>query len=107
MKYGTKSIRKNNDWFRTTGYGGEVYITEGVQALHLGDAVITAVAKFDDFNEDNDPYGEHDFGEVVVDGHRIWWKIDYYDREKKFGSPDPLDASLTTLVMTIYLPDEH
>jgi hypothetical protein len=31
------------------------------------------------FTEDDDPYNEHDFGVVEVDGDTFIWKIDYYN----------------------------
>ena len=41
-------------------------------------AVVELVRAFDDFSEDNDPYGEHDFGAFEYQGQTINWKIDYY-----------------------------
>tara|TARA_Y100000815_G_C12948051_1_gene351839 strand:- start:59 stop:265 length:207 start_codon:yes stop_codon:yes gene_type:complete len=66
-----------------------------------------AVAEFNDFTSDNDPYGEHDFGTLTVGGRRINWKIDYYDNDLKYGSPDPADPSVTTRVLTIMLASEY
>ena len=37
-----------------------------------------AVTHFDVFTPDNDPYGEHDFGLVRVNGHVVLFKIDAY-----------------------------
>ena len=44
-----------------------------------------AVASFDAFTEDNDPYRERDFGALELEGERYFWKIDYYDRTLRFG----------------------
>lgn len=71
------------------------------------------VRTFSEFNEGNDPYGEHDFG--VVDlaaystevGHRVFWKIDYYDAEGLYGSEDPANPDVTTRVLTIFFADEY
>jgi hypothetical protein len=41
--------------------------------------IFVKVRDFVDFTEDNDPYGEHDFGSFTVSGVKIFWKIDYYD----------------------------
>ena len=41
--------------------------------------VCQAVAAFDDFTPENDPYGQHDFGALTVSGERLFWKIDPYD----------------------------
>jgi len=42
--------------------------------------IIKTIAVFDDFCHANDPYEEHDFGSFEVDGHRIFFKIDYLDQ---------------------------
>ena len=51
-----------NDAFRTSLTGGTVLLTAGVYQLPdmVKSAAIRKVVDFDDFNEDNDPYGEHD-----------------------------------------------
>lgn len=56
---------------------------------------------------DNDPYGEHDFGSLIVDGNKVFWKIDYYDKGMQYASPDPANLSVTVRVMTIMLADEY
>ncbi|MBL4745910.1 MAG: DUF3768 domain-containing protein [Flavobacteriaceae bacterium] len=37
------------------------------------------VREFEAFTPDNDPYKAHDFGSFDFEGHRIYWKFDYYD----------------------------
>ncbi len=69
--------------------------------------ILQAVAKFDSFDEDNDPYGEHDFGALEVEGERLFWKVDYFDRSLAAGSPDPADPLVTTRVLTIMLAEEY
>lgn len=69
--------------------------------------VILAIQTFDEFSEDNDPYGEHDFGSVNADGEKVFFKIDYYDNSKTQGSEDPSDPSITSRVMTILLAEEY
>jgi hypothetical protein len=105
-------IRALNDEFRAnlrTG-GGRILITAGVRAL-LGmekiGAIIHAVSIFDDFTEDNDPHGEHDFGAFEVDGHKLFFKLDYYDKAMKFGSPDPANPDVTTRIVTVMLSEEY
>ena len=65
------------------------------------------VRDFSDFTPENDPHGQHDFGSFQYDGKNIFWKIDYYDRQLKFGSPDPADESVTTRVLTVFLTEEY
>ena len=43
--------------------------------------VSVGVRDYAEFNEDNDPYGEHDFGSLKVAGEKIFWRIDYYDEK--------------------------
>jgi len=73
-------IRELNDAFRTSGLGGKFVLTNGVGSLGVETVgkSIEAVKAFDAFTTDNDPYGEHDFGSLDVEGHRLFWKIDYY-----------------------------
>ena len=71
--------------------------------LHLQDAV----SQFDAFTEDNDPYGERDFGAVEIEGERYFWKIDYYDRSLRFGAEDPSNVSETVRVMTLMHASEY
>lgn len=105
----TARIHELNDELRCNSRGGRVMLTRGVLALGattVGEALI-AIASFRDFTEDNDPYGEHDFGTVDVRGNRIFWKIDCYDKALTFGSPDPADPAVTERVMTVMLADEY
>ena len=102
-------IRLQNDQFRTTFSGGEVYVTSGVQGrggafVH---ACLEAVRGFTTFTEENDPYGEHDFGILEIEGQKVYWKIDAYDRDRRYGSEDPADPELTTRVLTLLLPEEY
>ena len=69
--------------------------------------VLTAVARFDDFSEDNDPWGEHDCAVLTVDGRRIIFKIDYFDRDLRCHSPDASDPAVTERVRTVMLSEEY
>jgi hypothetical protein len=103
------TIRELNDAFRTTFAGGRVLLTAGVDALptDVQAMVLHTVATYSDFTPDNDPRGEHDFGSFELARHRIFWKIDYYDRECRFGSNDPSDPQKSTRVLTIMLAEEY
>ena len=103
------AIRRLNDALRCRGEGGRVVITQGVAALGSAAvaAVLGSVAAFDDFTDDNDPYGEHDCAVLTVGAARIIWKIDYYDTDLTGHSPDPTDAAVTTRVLTVMLAEEY
>jgi hypothetical protein len=105
----TERIRALNDALRTTFRGGRVLVTQGIRALplELNAAVLQAVQAFDAFTPDNDPHGEHDFGSFELEGHRIMWKVDYYNRALDGGSEDPADPKVTTRVLTIMLAEEY
>lgn len=103
-----------NDLFRRAACGpmlvnGELVATRGV--LNRGEDFlarsILAVRSHSDFTEDNDPYGEHDFGAFVLDHEKLFWKIDYYDTDLAYGSPDPSDPEITRRVLTIMLASEY
>jgi hypothetical protein len=98
-----------NDAFRRTFSGGTVMMTAGVDALPdmVKAAVLQKVATFEDFTEDNDPHGEHDFGSFEFVGRKFFWKIDYYDKWTEFGSEDPTNPEITNRVLTLMLSDEY
>ncbi len=105
----TIRIREFNDALRMTLTGGKVMLTQGVAALEaeVVHAITEALQNYDDFNDDNDPHSEHDFGVFTVKGHELIFTIDYYDLDLAFHSPDAADPNLTTRVMTIMLADEY
>jgi hypothetical protein len=49
----------------------------------------------------------HDFGALEVDGERFFFKIDYYDRDIRYGADDPANPVNTTRVMTIMFASEY
>jgi len=50
---------------------------------------------------------ERDFGAFDFDGHRVCFKIDYYEPSMQYGAEDPSDASATVRVMTIMLSSDY
>jgi hypothetical protein len=102
-------IRALNDALRMTGCGGKTVMTRGVSALATDAlvAVLKAISRFDGFTAENDPYGEHDCAVVEAAGHRVIWKIDYYDPAMQAHSDDPADLACTCRVMTIMLAEEY
>jgi len=105
----TSRVRELNDELRRHSRGGQIVVTRGIAALDetLIQEVLHAVAAFDAFTEDNDPYGEHDCAILTVLGQRIMWKIDYYDATLTAASPDPSDPSVTRRVLTVMLAEEY
>jgi hypothetical protein len=105
----TIRIRELNDQFRQSLRGGSVFITAGVHALGADrvKAVLIKARDFDTFGQDNDPYGEHDFGSIEDGQERFFWKIDYYDLTLTAGSPDPSDSDRTCRVLTVMLGSEY
>lgn len=109
-------IRELNDALRTSTdpalrliINGQLVVTRGV--CQHGDAflhaAVAAVRAFDDFTPDNDPHGEHDMAFLDVEGERIFFKVDYYDGEMQYHSPDPADAGVTRRVLTIGLAEDY
>jgi Protein of unknown function (DUF3768) len=105
----TERIRDINDGFRRTFTGGKVMMTCGVAELPdmVKAKALQLVATFDQFTEDNDPHGEHDFGSFELVNRKFFWKIDYHDRDLRYGSEDPSDPERTMRVLTLMLAGEY
>jgi Protein of unknown function (DUF3768) len=105
----TARIRALNDQLRQNFADGIAVMTPGVAALgaEAVERIVKTIAVFDDFCHANDPYEEHDFGAFEADGHMIYFKIDYFDRDLSMHSPDPADPSVTQRVITIMLAEEY
>jgi hypothetical protein len=105
----TDEIRTLNDRLRQHLVGGLAVITPGVAALgqEAVERLVKTISVYDDFCHANDPHEEHDFGAFDADGHRIFFKIDYYDKTLTSHSPDPSDQSVTERVITIMLAEEY
>lgn len=105
-----KRIRRLNDEARRgEGINIAVVITPGVQGLGHDNiaSAVAAISKFDDFSVDNDPYHEHDFGAITLSGEKLFWKIDYFDLQLKWHSPDKANPAVTQRVLTIMLASEY
>ena len=104
-----EAIARLNDELRKNLRGGHFMVTRGVRSLpgFAASDLIRAVAAYDCFDVDNDPHGERDFGDVELCGATLLWKIDYYDQQLQYASPDPADASVTTRVLTVMLESEY
>lgn len=97
-------IASINDEFRRSMSG--CTITRGVTALApFMNEIFVKVRDFSEFTEDNDPYGEHDFGSFESGEHKLFWKIDYYDENLEKWC-DPLSPDCNR-VLTIMLAEEY
>jgi hypothetical protein len=103
-------IRELNDLWRRNGVGrGSFMLTSGIQAHgeSFVSAAVQAVCEFNDFSDDNDPWGEHDFGAIDVEGQKVFWKISYYDLTLQYGSENPANEGCTHRVLTVMLASEY
>ena len=97
-------IAAKNDAHRHSMEGCTV--TKGIAAMgEEVNKIFVKVRDFTDFTEDNDPYGEHDFGSFTLSGVKIFWKIDYYDENLEKWC-DPLSPDCNR-VLTIMRADEY
>jgi Protein of unknown function (DUF3768) len=120
----TACIARLNDFARKAmGVACTVFVTPGFRALDAADQhrVRELIETYDAFATDNDPHGERDFGAIYqcADGRwtttclaggeqeRVFWKLDYYDPDLKYGSDDPSDPHKTRRVLTIMLAEEY
>ena len=105
----TEAIRTLNDELRQNLGAGTALITAGIAALGAEAVarIVKTIAVYDDFCHANDPHEEHDFGVFEVDGHTVFFKIDYFDNSRSYHSPDPSDPSVTERVITIMLAEEY
>ena len=109
------TIAKQNDSFRKRVLrhphpNGKCHLTIGFNALEdlTKDRVFEMIRAKEEFDEGNDPYGEHDFGAVeIVNVPKIFWKISYYEnRNMKYGTSTPHRLN-TYRVLTIMLAEEY
>lgn len=111
-------IAAQNDAFRRSILGatsvadapkGQFVMTRGVAALGQDAqlAFTRRVASFDAFNADSDPHGWHEMGVIEYDSTTVWFKVDLYDVDYKYGSPEPSDPEQTRRVLTLLLPSEY
>lgn len=121
----TRIARLNDLARRAMGVACTVVATVGFRSLSDADqsCVRELIETFDAFNEDNDPHGERDFGSIYQLGcgrwtterprlrederERVFWKLDYYDRDMQYASDDAANPAITRRVLTIMLSDEY
>ena len=98
-----ENIARLNDALRKACDGGTIMVTQSALVLNGFDrsALLAALASYDGFDVDSDPHGERDFGDFSLFQTDLYFKIDYFDLDLKFGSDDPADASITRRVLTV------
>lgn len=118
----TQRIATANDAFRRNMFvkielgktetqrpNGIITVSAGVHHLPPDDKarVLVAVKNFNDFNADNNPYGEREFGSIELAGiPPVFWRIAYYEDETmQFGAEAPEVQCFRLL--SIYLAEEH
>ena len=102
-------VRALNDQLRRHLTGGRAVMTPGIAALgsEAVQRLVQTIAVFDDFCTANDPHDEHDFGAFNYEGVQVFFKIDYFDKDLNFHSPDPADPSVTERIITLMLAEEY
>ncbi|MBR6010637.1 MAG: DUF3768 domain-containing protein [Alphaproteobacteria bacterium] len=108
----TKKIAELNDKLRQNLFNSgkdKVILTQGVSNLPFDEQlrILIKVKLFNNFNEGNDPYQEHDFGMIEHSELKYFFKIDYYADDLTCGSDDPSNPDITTRVLTIMRADEY
>ncbi|WP_278327654.1 DUF3768 domain-containing protein [Qipengyuania flavescens] len=103
-----EAIARLNDALRKEGVGGTIMVTRGVLSItgYNSPELAEALAAYDAFDADNDPHGERDFGDLTLWGEEMFWKIDYYDADLRYGSDDPADPDKTKRILTAMLTSE-
>jgi len=115
-KQRAEKIAQLNDLVRlrapiSRGHYGRTVCTRGFADRPADEqaSILEQIRTFDSFNEDNDPYGERDFGTIKLEsGESIFWKIDYYaDASCSAGSENPADPDQAYRILTIMLAEEY
>lgn len=91
--------------------GDEVFVvlTPSIAALPEDQKrrLLDRVRAFDAIDAGNDPWAEHDFGSIELEGDTFFWKIDACDLALEAYSPDATDPDVTRRVLTVMRADEY
>ena len=85
----TALVRMKNDELRQTlvpSSDASVILSREVSQHPALQHILEAVRTFDDFNDGNDPYKEHDFGAVKVTGELFYFQMSHYDKDPRRNS---------------------
>ncbi|WP_409514842.1 DUF3768 domain-containing protein [Agrobacterium sp.] len=69
--------------------------------------VAAATAAFDNENEGDDPYGEHEFGKGEVNGEAVISKINYFSLDELHDADHLEDPNVTIRILTIIFAEGH
>ena len=108
-----QNIATLNDRFRKTIFfrplrSGKLRLTPGVGNLPEAELKAVALATINqkEFDEGNDPYGEHDFGVVELPSvPKCYWKIDYFSSVSMLYGTENLENAYR--VLTLMLASEY
>lgn len=115
----TRKVADLNDQLRKDMFTGnmlkkhnlknKIVLTPGIAGLNLIDKekVFASVKYYGNFTKNNNPWGEKDFGSFNFKKETFNWKIDYYDNDMKYHSPDKTDPDKTVRVLTIMKAEEN
>jgi len=115
----TRKVADLNDQLRKDMFTGnmlkkhnlknKIVLTPGIAGLNLIDKekVFASVKYYGNFTKNNNPWGEKDFGSFNFKKETFNWKIDYYDNDMKYHSPDKTDPNKTVRVLTIMKAEEN
>ena len=115
----TRKVADLNDQLRKDMFTGnmlkkhnlknKIVLTPGIAGLNLIDKekVFASVKYFGNFTKNNNPWGEKDFGSFNFKKETFNWKIDYYDNDMKYHSPDKSNPDKTVRVLTIMKAEEY
>ena len=70
-------------------------------------AVLRGVRDFHEFTPENDPWMNRDFGDVTVGQTKVFWKIDLYDENYRYGTDDPENLAVTRRELNLFLAEEY
>lgn len=106
-----QAVIRSFERFRQPLKVGLLVMTEGIADLHedVRMDILKKVSEFDDFNADNDPWKEHDFGAFDRENvGKIFWKIDTFSSGlMQTGANYPESIALSYRVLTVMLASEY
>jgi hypothetical protein len=104
-------IRELNDELRRKGHArnGRMIAVGALAQDHYVKGLAAAVAAglFTDFNEENDPHGEHDCATFMFNGERFMFKIDYFALDEETLSEHPEDPNITIRIMSVMYAEDY